>query len=69
MNKAGGLFIFVAGAAFGSFVTWKLLRDKYEQIAQDEIDSVKEVFSKKDSSDNEEPVLAEESEQIGRAHV
>lgn len=62
MNKAGGLFIFVAGAACGSFVTWKLLRDKYEQIAQDEIDSVKEVFSKKDSSDNEEPVLAEESE-------
>lgn len=62
MNKAGSLFIFVAGAAFGSFVTWKLLKDKYEQIAQDEIDSVKEVFSKKDSPDNEESVLAEESE-------
>lgn len=62
MNKAGSLFIFVAGAALGSFVTWKLLRDKYEQIAQDEIDSVKEVFAKKESCDNEEPVLAEESE-------
>lgn len=62
MNKARSLFIFVAGAALGSFVTWKLLRDKYEQIAQDEIDSVKEVFAKKESFDNEEPVLAEESE-------
>lgn len=62
MNKAGSLFIFVAGAALGSFVTWKLLRDKYEQIAQDEIDSVKEVFAKKESYDNEEPVLADESE-------
>lgn len=62
MSKVKNLFIFAAGAAFGSFVTWKVLKDKYEQIAQDEIDSVKEVFSKKDSSDNEEPVLAEESE-------
>ena len=41
MNKAGGLFIFVAGAALGWFVTWYSLREKYEQIAQDEIDSVK----------------------------
>lgn len=62
MNKAGSLFIFVAGAALGSFVTWKLLRDKYEQIVQDEINSVKEVFAKKESCDNEESILAEESE-------
>lgn len=68
MNKAGSLFIFAAGAAFGSFVTWKLFKDKYEQIAQDEIDSVKEVFAKKDS-DNEEPVLAEESERNDKPSI
>ena len=41
------VLIFSAGAAIGSLVTWKLLKTKYEQYAQEEIDSVKEVFSKK----------------------
>ena len=39
-------FIFIAGAAIGSVVTWKLIKDKYEQIAQEEIDSVKEEYAK-----------------------
>ena len=38
---------FVAGAAAGSAITWKLLKTKYEKIAQEEIDSVKEVFSRR----------------------
>lgn len=38
---------FVAGAAIGSIVTWKCVKTKYEQIAQEEIDSVKEVFARK----------------------
>ena len=42
MNK---IFIFTLGAAVGSVVTWKLVKDKYARIAQEEIDSVKEVFS------------------------
>jgi hypothetical protein len=52
---------FTAGAAIGSVVTWKLLKTKYEQIAQEEIDSVKEVFARhrkpavEDSEDDEEP--------------
>lgn len=41
------VLIFAAGAAIGSAVTWKLVKTKYEQIAQEEIDSVKEVFSKR----------------------
>ena len=40
------LFIFVAGAAVGSAVTWKLAKRKYEQIANEEIESVKEWYSK-----------------------
>lgn len=38
---------FVAGAVAGSVVTWKYVKTKYEQIAQEEIDSVKEVYSRK----------------------
>lgn len=39
--------IFAAGAGIGSVVTWNLLKSKYEKISQEEIDSVKEVYSKK----------------------
>lgn len=63
MSKASSLFIFITGAALGSAVTWKILKDKYEQIAQDEIDSVKEVFANKENKKTEEEkVVAEESE-------
>lgn len=52
MNKLLGVFIFAAGAAVGSVVTWKLLKTKYEHIAQEEIDSVKEAFSQIANSDD-----------------
>ena len=46
MNETmGKILIFVTGAAIGSAVTWKLVKTKYEQIAQAEIESVKEVYS------------------------
>lgn len=48
MNKAAGFVIFVMGAAVGSAVTWQYAKKKYEQIAQEEIESVKEVFSKRE---------------------
>lgn len=38
--------IFTVGAAIGSAVTWYFTKTKYEHIAQEEIDSVKKVFSK-----------------------
>lgn len=44
MSTLSNIAIFVTGAAVGSFVTWRLLKDKYAQIAQEEIDSVKEAF-------------------------
>ena len=37
-------FAFSLGAAAGSVVAWRILKDKYERIAQEEIDSVKETF-------------------------
>lgn len=49
MKKAFANFVmFTIGAVIGSAVTWKLVKTKYEQIAQEEIDSVKETFSKRE---------------------
>lgn len=49
MNKTINFMMFVLGVAVGSVVTWRYVEKKYEQIAQDEIDSVKEVFSKREA--------------------
>ena len=38
------LLFFVAGAAIGSFATWKLIEKKYKDLADEEIESVKEMF-------------------------
>ena len=57
-NTATAIFTFIIGASIGSFVTWRLVKKKYEQIAQEEIDSVKEVFSRRNiqNSNTEEKV-------------
>lgn len=54
-NKITSFMMFIFGAAVGSVVTWQYVKKKYEQIAQEEIDSVKETFSKLEvkSKDNE----------------
>ena len=54
MNKTVNFMIFVVGAAVGSIVTWRYIDKKYEQIAQEEIDSVKEVFAKREQQDSVE---------------
>lgn len=38
---------FIFGAAVGAAATWKFVEQKYARIAQEEIDSVKETFSKR----------------------
>lgn len=43
--KFTNVFMFAVGAAIGSAVTWKILKDKYERIVQEEIESVKEAFN------------------------
>ena len=52
MNKAI-IFAFVFGASIGSVITWKIVKTKYEQLAQEEIDSVKAVFSKRRECEEE----------------
>lgn len=48
MNKTMfGVLTFAAGAVIGSAVTWKLVKTRYEQITQEEINSVKEYYGQK----------------------
>ena len=46
MSKVKIAVAFTLGAAVGAFTAWKLTKDIYARRAQEEIDSVKEVFSK-----------------------
>ena len=39
--------MFATGAAIGSVATWQYLKDKYAKIAQEEIDSMKEMFKER----------------------
>ena len=48
--------IFAVGVGVGIGVSWKLLRDKYEQIANEEIESVKEAFSER-KKDTEKQIV------------
>ena len=60
MNKTKKFMLFVLGVAVGSVVTWRYVEKKYEQIAQDEIDSVKEVFSKRETDVTEDDEVIRE---------
>lgn len=67
MNKAAGFVMFVLGAAVGSVVTWQYTKKKYEQIAQEEIDSVKEIFSRRESATDVEIISPEpQTAKIGK---
>ena len=46
-DKMGAIIAFVAGAAIGSIVTWKLVEKKYKVLADEEIESVREVYKRK----------------------
>ena len=61
-NKLAYLAVFALGAAAGSCVTWKILRDKYARIAQEEIDSVKALFKDKDNKPEQKEEQPNEKE-------
>lgn len=46
-SKITNIICFVAGVTIGSLATLKIVKDKYEKLAKEEIDSVVEVFSRK----------------------
>lgn len=52
MSKLSSFAIFATGAVVGAAASWYFAKAKYERIAQEEIDSVKEVFSKRPVSED-----------------
>lgn len=53
MNKTiFGIFMFAIGAGIGSIATWKFVETKYKKIADEEIESVKRVFSRREEKTN-----------------
>lgn len=50
MNNLKSLLYFVAGAGIGSAVTWYIVKDKYKEIAEEEIDSIKERYARKEKA-------------------
>lgn len=50
------IIVFAVGAAIGSAVTCKLLKEKYEKMADDEIESMREYFSKKEVNSKSEKI-------------
>ena len=54
------VLFFAVGAAVGSLVTWKLVKGKYEKIACEEIESIREMYEIKSASNSEE----EEEEEL-----
>lgn len=59
-DKVKIVLSFIAGAAVGTAITWKFTKKRYEQIAQEEIDSVKEVFLNRTTA--KEATLPEDDE-------
>lgn len=66
MNKGISVLIFAAGAAVGSLITWKLTKTKYETLANEEINSVKERWAKRNTkNDISKETETEETEDEG----
>ena len=56
MSKFGYVAAFAIGCGLGSAVTLYLVKDKYARLAEDEIESVREVYSDKDKTSIHEPI-------------
>ena len=67
-NTLSKAFIFAVGAAVGSLVTWKFVKTKYEQIANEDIADVKEYYAAKygensDAKSEDEPEEEDEEDE------
>lgn len=68
MSNRNVILAFSLGAAVGSLVAWRILKNKYEQIARTEIEEVKAVYSKR-AKENKENVEKEiKNEKIDEEH-
>lgn len=59
MNKYTGVISFIFGAGVGAAAAYYLLKNKYEAIAQEEIESVKEAYLSKEAKKTEHSEVVE----------
>ena len=63
-SKTIFLMAFILGAASGATATWYCVKKKYEELAQEEIDSVKEVFARREQTSNTEKAAKNIAESV-----
>lgn len=74
-SKFINVLLFAAGAAVGSAVTWKIVKNRYERIVQEEIESIKEAFTPEDGmccpeeDDNSEDDESDAGRFLGVTHI
>lgn len=75
-NNLKVIFTFVLGAAAGSAVTWKFVKTKYEELAQEEIAEIREFYRAKmeptedtESCDNGDENIRDEYEEETSRYV
>lgn len=68
MNKTN-FAMFLAGATVGAATAWVCLKKRYEQIAQEEIDSVKAAFAEKKPVFTNENRIDEQAENQHKADI
>lgn len=64
MNKGFIFLAFTVGAAIGSAVTWKLTKTKYERIAQEEVETMREYYLNKNKEVKCDAESEESSEEV-----
>lgn len=70
MQKFTTIFAFLAGIAVGGAAAWYYTKDKYAQIAEEEINSVKEAYARRENqqeSETESDILPDSGS--GQTHV
>ena len=53
-NSVACALAFIVGAAAGAAISWKLLKDRYEQISREEAEAFRKAISERKKSQNEE---------------
>lgn len=61
-NALSNLIVFAVGAAIGSAVTWKFVKTKYEKIADDEIENMREYFKDRYEEDSHSEPASDDEE-------
>lgn len=70
MKKLGTIFTFLAGIAIGGAAVWYYTKDKYAQLAEEEINSVKEAYARREKQqESEKAIDISPDEDSGQTHV